>query len=58
MKKCNLCGEDFGELVNLFPHMAEKHLEIVLERSAAVDKAIEGEGLGFKPEKIPVDPIY
>jgi len=56
--KCDLCGEDFGELINSFPHMAEKHLEMVLERFAAVDKAIKDKGLGFKPKKIPVDPIY
>ncbi len=56
--KCNLCGENFDKLVNLYPHMTEEHLEIVLERSAAVDKAIEDKGLGSELKKIPVDPIY
>ena len=53
---CELCGEDFGKLVYLFPHMAERHPAGVEEALRAMD-AFDATN-GGEPEKIPVDPIY
>ncbi|MCC6405372.1 MAG: hypothetical protein IT405_03220 [Candidatus Yanofskybacteria bacterium] len=35
--KCSICKEEFGELINSFPHLAGRHPEVLRARLLAAD---------------------